>query len=127
MTYHEELVKSICARGLTLLKLPHLRFRPMQRKNNQVDTKRGFIIGQTNLKTGLITIDIWTPKFRKAKTLASILRTLAHEAAHYQKPPYRQYYRGRWIIRRHYPKFYQQVSKNILIFKRDKILHNYFL
>ncbi len=119
-------VINICHQALFVLKADKLRFRPMVRTNNIVNTQRSYIIGRTNLKTGLITIDIWTPKFRKPKALASILRTLAHEVAHHQKPPYRQRYRGRIIVRRHYPNFYKQVNKNILKLKNDQFLKKYF-
>ncbi len=85
-----------------------------------------FVIGRTNLKTGLITIDILTPKQRKPKKISSILRTLCHEIAHHQKPPYKQLYRFKWINRQHYPKFYKQVSKNIDKLKSDLRLLKYF-
>lgn len=123
---HEQLVQHICERALKILKSTDLRFRPMQRRNNHVNTQRGFVIGRTNLKTGLITIDIQTPKLRQPKKIASILRTLCHEVAHYQKRPYRQYFKGRWIIRRHYPGFYKQVKKNVEKLKKDDILCKYF-
>ncbi|OGF43161.1 hypothetical protein A2303_06245 [Candidatus Falkowbacteria bacterium RIFOXYB2_FULL_47_14] len=96
------------------------------RRKTRVDPKRGFVIGRTNLKTGLITIDILTPAKREPKKIASVLRTLCHEVAHHQKPPYRQFYRWRWIMRQHYPKFYKQILKNIEKLKKDEILKNYF-
>ncbi|MBU4257453.1 hypothetical protein KJ586_00945 [Patescibacteria group bacterium] len=123
---HEQIAQAACDRALAALNIKNLRFRPMKRKNNRVNTRRGYVIGRTNLKTGLITIDIFTPKFRKPKKISSILRTLAHEAAHHQKPPYRQRHRGRIIARQHYPIFYRQVNRNILKLKKDKILSEYF-
>ncbi len=123
---HEQLVQRVCEHALKILKAVGLHFRPMQRKNNHVNTKRGFVIGRTNLKTGLITIDVWTPKLRRPKKMASILRTLCHEVAHYQKKPYRQYYKGRWIIRQHYPRFYKQVKRNVEKLKKDKNLSKFF-
>jgi len=122
---HEKLVQIVCEQAFNLLKTKKLQFRPMKRKN-RVKSKHGYIVGRTNLKTGLITIDIFTPKLRKPKKISSILRTLAHEVAHHQKPPFKQRYRGRWIIRQHFPSFYRQVNKNILIFKKDKILSKFF-
>jgi hypothetical protein len=110
---HEQNVERACAVALRILKVDkNLKFRPMNRKNH-VNTKRGFVIGHTNLKTGLITIDIFTPKFRKPKKIASILRILCHEIAHHQKKPYQQRYQGRIITRRHFPVFYRQVTRNI--------------
>lgn len=122
----EEDARNICGRALSLLDLSRLKFRPMRRQDDRVNTKRGFVIGRTNLKTGLITIDIFTPKFRKPKKISSILRTLAHEAAHHQKMPYRSRYMGRIINRMHYPIFYRQVTRNIRKFKKDKGLGGYF-
>ena len=118
-------VHQICTSALLALKQPNLKFRPMKRKT-RVDTKRGFVIARTNLKTKLITIDILTPTQRKPKKISSILRSLCHEAAHHQKKPFRQRFKGRWIIRQHYPKFYKQVLKNIEILKKDKTLNIYF-
>lgn len=123
---HILLVEGACRRALAVFGLPGLHFWPMRRRDDRVNTKRGFVIGRTNLKTGLITIDIWTAKFRKPKALASILRTLAHEAAHHQKPPYRSRFRGRIINRCHYPVFYRQVTRNINKLKKDKTLGGYF-
>lgn len=123
---HEQIARAACDRALAALNIKNLRFRPMKRKNNRVNTRRGYVIGRTNLKTGLITIDIFTPKFRKPKKISSILRVLAHEAAHHQKPPYRQRHNGRIIARQHYPIFYKQVNRNISKFKKDKALSGYF-
>ncbi|MFH0892281.1 MAG: hypothetical protein V1867_05880 [Candidatus Falkowbacteria bacterium] len=123
---YEESVQSVCDRALAVLGVGRLKFRPM-RRTARVDPKRGYVIGRTNLKTGLITIDILTAVKREPKKIASILRTLCHEVAHHQKPPYRQLFRFRWIIRQHYPKFYKQILKNIEKLKKDEILKNYFI
>ncbi|MEA3398661.1 MAG: hypothetical protein U9R06_02865 [Patescibacteria group bacterium] len=122
---HEKLVQQVCGQALTVLKQAKLNFRPM-RRHARVNSKRGFVIGRTNLKTGLITIDVWTPKKRESKKISSILRILCHEIAHHQKKPFRQRYQGRWIIRQHYPEFYKQVEKNIEILKKCDLLSDYF-
>lgn len=124
--YFDQKVQNICDQALNIIGLNRLRFRPMRRKDNHVNTKRGFVIGRTNLKTGLITIDIWTPKLRKPKKISSILRTLAHEAAHHQKPPYRSRFNGRIIRRSHYSIFYRQVTRNIKKLKQSEMLGQYF-
>ncbi|MEA3464279.1 MAG: hypothetical protein U9R14_04395, partial [Patescibacteria group bacterium] len=126
MENHEQKVQIVCDYALKTLQAKKLRFRPMKRKNNHVNTKHGYVIARTNLKTGLITIDILTPKKREPKKISSILRTLAHEITHHQKPPFQQRHKGRWINRQHYPNFYRQVNRNILKFKKDKILSEYF-
>ncbi|MDD5291337.1 MAG: hypothetical protein PHZ04_04480 [Patescibacteria group bacterium] len=124
---YSELVQSACDYALRILRAEDkIKFRPMRRKI-RVDPGRGFVIGRTNLKTGLITIDIFTPRKREPKKMASILRTLCHEVAHYQKMPYRQFYKRHWISRQHYPQFYKQVEKNIKILKDDKISKRFFI
>lgn len=122
---HENEVIIACNQALKVLHLENLSFRPMRRKN-RLNKQRGFVIGRTSLRTGLITIDILTAKLGKPKKISSILAVLCHEAAHHQKKPYRQIYRGRAIVRQHYPKFYKQVTKNLKKLKKDKILKHYF-
>ncbi len=124
---HEDITQKHCDYAIKILKADKVKFRPMKRKNNQVNTKHGYVIGRTNLRTGLITIDIFTPMKREPKKISSILRTLCHEVAHHQKPPFRQIYRLKLINRQHYPEFYEQVSKNIDIIKKDVILKKYFI
>jgi len=119
-------VQHICDEALKILGAGKLRFSPMKRKNNRVNTKRGFVIGRTNLKTGSITIDIFTPKKREPKKISAILKTLCHEVAHHQKPPYKQFYKFKWINRQHYPEFYEQVTDNIERLKRNNIFKKYF-
>lgn len=123
---HEEIVQKYCDYSLKILKVEKLKFRPM-RRTARVSYKRGFVIGRTNLRTGLITIDIFTPLKREAKKISSILRTLSHEVAHHQKMPFRQIYRRRFITRAHYPEFYEQVAKNIETLKNDRILEKFFI
>jgi hypothetical protein len=123
---HEEVAQKYCDYSLKILKVEKLKFLPM-RRTARVSYKRGFVIGRTNLRTGLITIDIFTPLKREPKKMSSILRTLCHEVAHHQKTPFRQIYKRRWITRQHYPEFYEQIGKNIEILKEDKILEKFFL
>lgn len=118
-------VQKVCDKALSLFDAEKLVFRPMKRQKS-VNTKRSYVIGRTSLKTGLITIDIFTPKKREPKKMASILRVLCHEVAHHQKKPYRELFRGRLIVRQHFPKFYEQVNKNIETLKKDKDLFSYF-
>lgn len=118
-------VQKVCEQALALLGETKLKFRPMRRQKS-INTKRSFVIGRTNLKTGLITIDIFTPKRREPKKMASILRVLCHEAAHHQKKPFRELFRGRLIVRQHFPKFYKQVNNNINILKKDPQFAGYF-
>jgi hypothetical protein len=119
-------VQKVCDKAIGLLGAENLVFRPMKRQKS-VNTKKSYVIGRTSLKTGLVTIDIFTPKKREPKKMASILRVLCHEVAHHQKKPYRELFRGRLIIRQHFPKFYEQVNRNIEILKKDKDLNPYFM
>jgi len=123
---HEEETQKYCDYSLKILHADKLKFRPM-RRTTRVSYKRGFVIGRTNLKTGLITIDIFTPTKREPKKISSILRTLCHEVAHHQKMPFRQIYKRRWITRQHYPEFYKQVEENIKILRGDIILKRFFI
>lgn len=83
-------------------------------------------LGYTNLKSKLVVIDIYTQKKKEPKKYSSILSVIAHELAHHQKMPYRQFYNFRWINRIHYPEFYEQVKKNIEKFKNDEILAEFY-
>ncbi len=102
-------------------------FRPMLvRKVAVTDVKRAYRLGHTNLKTKIVTVDIYTARLRKPKKMSAILAVIAHELAHHEQKPYRQRYRGRWINRIHYPSFYRQVKKNMEKFKKDALLGRYF-
>lgn len=126
MEYIKE-VTLACNKAIDIIGVKQLNFRPMRRVNNRVNTKRGFVVGRTNLRTGSITIDVLTPTKREPKKISSVLRVLCHEIAHHQKPPFRQLYRWRWIIRQHYPDFYTQVTKNIEVLKKHEELKDYFV
>lgn len=121
----ETQIKDIFDKACNCLKVTGFHFRVMNR-TAPVNNPRSFKIAYTNLKTKLIAIDILTPRKREPKSIASILRTLAHEIAHHQKKPYMQLYRGHLITRSHYPGFYKQVNKNIAKLKLDPELVKYF-
>ena len=122
----EELGEFLFKRACNVLNITGFKFRPMKRKNPIKDIKKSFRIAYINLKTKKLVLDLYTPRTRKPKKPSVILRTLAHELAHYQKPPYRQIWRRKIINSSHYPKFYKQVNKNIGKFKKDKILSQFF-
>ena len=122
---HEKTVLYIFNQACNVLKVTGFRFRVMRRKA-PINTEKNYTLGYTNLKTKVIVLDILTPKRRQPKSINTLLRIIAHELAHHQKPPYRQRFRGRIINRSHYPSFYKQVNKNIKKFKKDKELGQYF-
>jgi len=118
-------IKNIFNEACNSLKVMGFHFRVMNR-TAPVNNPRSFRIAYTNLKTKLIAIDILTPRKREPKSIASILRIMAHEIAHHQKKPFKQLYRGHIITRSHYPAFYKQVNRNISKLKSDPILSQYF-
>jgi hypothetical protein len=122
--HHEELVFILFERIKLILEVPELSLKIMKRRGSKSD--RRYILGYINLGKKLITLDIYTPKTVAPKSLNSMIRTLAHEVAHYQKQPYRQRIKRRWILRQHYPEFYQQVNSNIQKIREDKTLNLHF-
>ena len=124
-TTHEQHVHEAINYALRMMKMKGFLFRPM-RRSGPVKKNAGYVEGHTSLASKIIVIDIYTARLRKPKKMSAILSVLAHEIAHHQKPPYRQWHRGRWITRMHYPKFYKQVNKNIAKFKKDKVLKRFY-
>lgn len=122
----EELGEFLFQRACKVLDLTGFKFQPMKRQMPVRNLKSSFRIAYINLKTKKLILDLYTPRTRRPKKPSVILRTIAHELAHVQKPPYKQLWRGRIINRAHYPKFYQQVNKNIQKFKEDKVLGQFF-
>lgn len=129
---HEEIIQKIFARVGELFCLEGFSFKLLNRQVDEngrgvIDLKKSYTLAYTNLRTKDITIDIYTTKNRKPKAIASILRILAHEIAHHQRLPFRQFHRGKWIVRQHYPEFYRQVNSNVEKMKRDQILGQFFV
>ena len=122
--HHEELVFILFERIKLILEVPELSLKIMKRRGSK--SERRYILGYINLRKKLITLDIYTPKTLEPKSLNSLIKTLAHEIAHLQKPPFRQRHKRRWILRQHFPEFYQQVEKNILKIREDKVLDLHF-
>ena len=127
---HEEKLKIIFQEIARIFKLRGFTFKTMCRQvdatgKGTLNLKKSYTLAHTNLKTKTITIDIYTPRHRRPKSIKSILNILAHEIAHHQKLPYRQLYRGKWIVRQHYPAFYKQCNKNYKKMLKNKILKNY--
>ncbi len=120
MQSHEEKIDILFKIACKRLKMPHLVWKPMRGRKTPVNVARSYSMGYIDMEKGVITLDIYTPRRREPKSLKSLLRIMAHEIAHLQKPPYRQRYKGRWITRQHYPRFYKQVNKNTDRLLRDK-------
>jgi hypothetical protein len=127
---HEQKIELIFKRLQELFNLQNFNFKIMRRKidatgKGTLNLKKSYTLAYTNLKTKTITIDIYTPRHRKPKAIKSILNILAHEIAHHQKMPYRQFHRGKWITRQHFPAFYKQCTKNYEKMMKDKVLSEF--
>jgi len=122
---HKETCEYIFKRACAVLGLGDFTFKPKTIRIGDSYVKN-YKLGYTNLKSKLVVIDIYTQKKKKQKKYSSILAVIAHELAHHQKKPYRQFYMFRWINRIHYPEFYEQVKKNIEKFKKDEILGRFY-
>ncbi len=125
MTTHERICEYIFQRACQVLKLKGFTFKPKKAVSTN-SSARSYRLGYTNLRSKVVVIDIYTKKLRKPKKYSSILAVIAHELAHHQKKPYRQFYMFRWINRIHYPEFYKQVKRNIEEFKKDEILKKFY-
>ena len=124
---HEQEVFFVFNRACEILKMRGFIFRPMNRRIHAVkNIRRRYTLGHTNLKTKVVTVDMYTAKRRHPKKISAILAIIAHEFAHHQKPPFRQRYRGRWINRIHYPAFYRHVKRDMEKLKKDDVLGEYF-
>ena len=124
MNQHEQLAKLLFTRICYILQVKGLKLKIMARKGSK--SNKSYTLGYINLKTKTIVLDIYTPKTMKPKSLNGLIRTVVHEIAHLQKPPYRQRYKGKWIARQHYPEFYEQVEKNLDKIKKDPVLGMHF-
>lgn len=109
-----------------ILKMKDITWKTMSGRTAPVNTAKDYSLGYTDIEKREITIDILTPRRRAPKSSNGILRLFAHEIAHIQKPPFRERFRGRIITRMHFPKFYDQVNKNVEKFKKDTDLKQYF-
>lgn len=122
---HEEICENIFRRACEALKMEGFRYKAKVVRAGD-GYVRSYKLGYTNLRSKLVVIDIYTQKKKEPKKYSSILSVIAHELAHHQKKPYRQFYNFRWINRIHYPEFYEQVKKNIEKFKNDSQLRHFY-
>jgi hypothetical protein len=124
---HEEICQRIFEESCRVLKMKGFTFQPKVVRAGDGYAKV-YKLGYTNLQSKLVVVDIYTQKLKKQKKYSSILSVIAHELAHHQKKPYRQFEvrKMRWINRIHYPEFYKQVNKNIDKFKKDKVLGQFY-
>lgn len=124
MSNHEQLVQLLFDKVCDILQIKDLKLRIINRKGSI--THGRYLKGYINLRKRIIGLDIYTPKKMELKSFNGLIRTIAHEISHLQKLPYRQYYKGRWINRQHYPAFYKQIERNINKIKKDATLSAHF-
>jgi len=124
---HEQIIQEIFQEITRIFNLRGFTFKIMRRQVDEqgrgtLNLKKSYTLAHTNLKKKTITIDIYTPRHRKPKSIKSVLNILAHEIAHHQQPPFLQKWRGRIITRQHYPAFYKQRTKNYEKMLKNKVL-----
>lgn len=123
---HEEICHQLFNHACRALKVGGLKLNTIGQLDSLRKSKNRYVMGSINLKNKIIKLKIFTPKTGKPKSYGSLLRIIAHELAHYQRPPFRQFFKGHWINRQHYPEFYWQVNDNIAKLRRDKVLGRFF-
>ncbi|MFA6504145.1 MAG: hypothetical protein WCT54_04435 [Patescibacteria group bacterium] len=119
---HEALVEHLFQRMLVVLEMPGFELRPMRRRTRGEGRLRSIVYGYTRLDKKLVTIDLYTPRTMKTREMDAILRVVAHELAHHQKPPrlYRSWFR---LVRKiHHPPFWTQYRRNVASYRRMKYL-----
>lgn len=119
-----ELIFKECCRALDL---HGFTFAPKKVRAGDGNVQ-AYTLGYTDLDSKLVVIDIYTQKTKRPKKYSSIMAVIAHELAHHQQRPYRQFdlRRARWINRMHYPEFYAAVNRNIALFKEDIFLRQFY-
>ncbi|KKU82334.1 MAG: hypothetical protein UY09_C0017G0012 [Parcubacteria group bacterium GW2011_GWA2_47_8] len=125
-THHEALTVILFDCACEALGLEGYTCRSLRRKSPRGTVLRSYRLGYINLRKKVVTLEMYTYKERRPRSYPALLRTISHELAHVQRPPYRQFFKGRWINRIHYPEFYQQVKQNIVIFKQHPVLQPHF-
>ncbi|MFZ6014838.1 MAG: hypothetical protein ACOYUZ_00565 [Patescibacteria group bacterium] len=123
---HEALVLHLFQRCLFVLDMPGFELRPLRRRMRGRGKFRSLTYGYTRPGEKWVVIDLYTPKTMKPRKMDAILRVIAHELAHHQKPPryYRSWFRMKLLI--HHPPFWTQYKKNVANFAKDEVLSIYF-
>lgn len=123
---HEALVEYLFQRVLHVLEMPGFELRPMRRRTRGQGRLRSVVYGYTKLNEKMVTIDLYTPHTMKPRKIDAILRVVAHELAHHQKPPriYRHWFKLVRMI--HHPPFWTQYKKNVEMLSKDEVLGAYF-
>lgn len=124
--HHEALVEHLFQRCLVVLKMSGFELKPLRRRLRGRGKFNSITYGYTRLEENFIVVDLYTPKTMKPRKMDAILRVIAHELAHHQKPPryYRSWFKLKLIT--HHPSFWAQYKCNVANFRKDEILQQYF-
>lgn len=125
---HEALIEHLFKRTESLLGFSGFLLKPLRRRKRGIGKFHSYNQGYTELGSKSMTVDLYTPRTMKPRKTAAILRVIAHEFAHHQKPPKRMggWFRGPARIVTHHPIFWGQYKKNVAKMKRDDVLGNHF-
>ena len=123
---HEALVEHLFKRCLKVLDMPGFELKPLRRRVRGKGKFRSLTYGYTKLGEKVVVVDLYTPRTMKPRKIDAIIRVIAHELAHHQKPPryYRQWFKPVYMV--HHPPFWTQYKKNVKQLSEDEILGIYF-
>jgi len=124
---HEAMVEHLFQRCLAVLDMPGFELRPLRRRMRGKGKFRSLTYGYTKPGEKWVVIDLYTPKTMKPRKMDAIIRVIAHELAHHQKPPryYREWFTIKYMI--HHPPFWTQYKKNVAKLSCDEVLSTYFI
>lgn len=124
---HEAVVEYAFQRALVVLGMPGFELKPLRRRVRGTGRLRSFAYGYTRIGQKSITVDLYTPKTMKPRHMDSILRVIAHELAHHQKPPRLYHHWFRLVRMIHHPPFWTQYKRNVEELEKDEVLRQYFV
>ncbi len=123
---HEALVDHLFNRCCILLEMRGFELKPLRRRKRGTGKFRSITYGYTQPGENWVVIDLYTPRTMKPRKLDAIIRVIAHELAHHQKPPC--VCLVGWKLKRliHHPAFWKQYKKNVELLSQDVLLSQYF-
>ncbi|MBD3251864.1 hypothetical protein GF380_05450 [Candidatus Uhrbacteria bacterium] len=123
---HEALVEHLFQRTCVVMGLRGFSLKPLRRRLRGKGKFRTLMYGYTRIGDTVITVDLYTPKTMKPRKLDAIIRVICHELTHHQEPPRRCFWKGRYVVIDHHPRYWRKYKKNMEVLARDEILCEYF-
>jgi len=123
---HEQLVEHLFQRTCVVLQMPGFELKPLRRRVRGKGKLYSIRLGYTTIGEKKMTVDLYTPRTMKPRKIDAILRVIAHEFAHHQKPPRVMRQGFRWVQMAHHPAFWRQCKKNVALFQKDDMLRAFF-